>query len=159
MRNNTVLLGAVLLAVLSLILAMPVASITNHLLGPASYSLGRQLALNAGLGAVIMTLIGLPLLLAARRRTTRSAARAMAVPVLATVVALKEEAVASKRTGLRLTLDMVLPGGARQQVVSPAWLVRKPDLPRVQPGQQLEVLVDPSRPEHVFPNSDWLAEA
>lgn len=154
----TLLLGTFLLALLSLILAMPLASIVNHLLGFEGYSLGRQLALNLAFGLVVLVVLGVPAAAAARKRASRAAARAAALPAQATVVNVKDTPTTSKRRGVRLTLDVALPNGGHKRVVSDTWLVHKADYARLQPGTVLDVMLDPTRAEHVFPNRDWLAE-
>jgi hypothetical protein len=158
MRGNF-LLATLLLALLSLALAMPFAWLTNHLLGFEGFSIARGLWLNLAFGALILLFIGVPLANAYRRRVARNLARPSALPTQATVVSVNEVPVQSKRLGVRMTLDVSMPGGGTQRLESGLWLVRKVDRPRLASGASLDVKVDPARPQHVFPNCDWLAES
>lgn len=158
MKRNDVLLGTALIAALSLILAMPFAAMANQFLGFEGFSTWRFVWLELSLGALIMVAIGAPLAARARQRLARDQARKTAVPTQATLRSVREEPVKSRRVGVRLTLEVGLPGGGQRRVLSPTWLVGKVDRPRLVPGAVLDVKHDPARPEHVFPNCDWLFE-
>src|SRR3712207_2711159 len=98
MRNQT-LIGTIIIAVFSLILAMPVAALANHMLGFEGFSIGRFVWLNLSLGALVMVALGVPIAAAVRRRQVRAAARVGAVPTRAKVISVREVPVQSKRIG------------------------------------------------------------
>lgn len=97
-------------------------------------------------GAIVLV-IALVVRAANRQSDRIAASEARSEAGLATVVAVVSNSSSLRTTagvasGYDVTLDITLPGRELQQVTVP-WYVRPLAAPLVQPGQELEVLVDP----------------
>lgn len=86
----------------------------------------------------------------------REQAMAVAVPAQALICEARQTGTSSGSVYVDLTMDVELPDGKLYRGTVKQFKVKLIDVPRIQPGEVIPVKIDPSRPQFIFANAEWL---